>query len=68
MNINEANEYLKTAHMNRKVAKYLINFISEIQEAVVYEAPMSGILTKNAKLEGYRLAKNEFQQILDKEE
>ena len=71
MNIKAAKAYLEIAHMNRKVAKYLIQTIEDLEELVNGPLPseksFTGLFKKSQKL-GYVKAMNDIHRILRKEE
>lgn len=66
MNIEEAKAYLQTVHMNRKVAKFLIQLIDNLQELANSPAEKSNLLTRNY-WNGYEDAKADFKEILEEE-
>lgn len=66
MNIEEAKAYLQTVHMNRKVAKFLIQLIDNLQELANSPAEKSNLLTRSY-WNGYEDAKADFKEILEEE-
>lgn len=67
MNINDAIIYLGKAHMNRKVANYLILVLTELQSKVNEPAELGSFLTKKYHT-GYEDCKRDIRNILNKED
>ena len=70
MNIETAKAYLQTAHMNRKVANYLIQIIEDLEETVNGPLPseksFKGIFKRSERV-GYAIAMSDIDRILRKE-